>query len=220
MTDKTAISRGVVLAGGTSTRYGSTEEDKALSRIDSKSCLVRVLDTLRRATEPPPVVVVRTPDQRARYAAIVDTIEVEFTFDSSRFEGPLSGIVGAAVETETPWLFCCGCDMPLLARAAIRWMLQRLAHRADVGDERVDAVAIEQSDGTLEPLHTLYRRESVLEVTESIPRAAGLQALLSELDGVYTISSRSIPDSVPLSRSKTNVNTREDLEHVRSQLIE
>jgi molybdopterin-guanine dinucleotide biosynthesis protein A len=206
--------RGAVLAGGASTRFGAPDDDKALRRVGAEPCLARIVATLRRATGGPPLVAVRNADQRATYAGVLDADAVQFAFDAPDYRGPLAGLRGAATASDATWLFCCGCDMPLLSAQAVTW----LADRRDRGaGNDVDAVAVEHPDGTLEPLHTLYRRERVVEAAERLPRAAGPRALLAELAQVRTVPPGDAPASVPLARSLTNFNTREEFEAVRDE---
>jgi len=200
--------RGVVLAGGASTRFGAG--DKALASVGSQPVLRRIVDVLERSTDREPVIAVRTPDQQSRYATVVPT-NAQFVFDAPDHDGPLAGLVGSATALDSRWLFCCGCDMPLLAPLAVRWLLDQLCH-----EQPVDAVAVEDPTGGLEPLHSVYRRESVLDCHLRLPRTAGPRMLLSELDTVVTISTADAPPHVPLEASSTNVNTREELDAIRN----
>ncbi|WP_313694664.1 molybdenum cofactor guanylyltransferase [Halorarum halobium] len=210
--------RGVVLAGGESSRFGAEGDDKALAGVGSEPVLGRIVAVLARVTDRRPVVAVRTPEQRARYADALRDGEVAFVRDDPEYEGPLAGIVGAAAAVGDPWLFCCGCDMPLLDERAVSWLLARLDRdRPAIDGGRVDAVAIEHPDGTLNPLHAVYRREPVASLHRLLPRTAGPRALLAGLESVHTVSPASVPDDVPLDRSTSNVNTRRQLESVREE---
>lgn len=202
--------RGVVLAGGESSRFGAAGEDKALARVGSERALARVVRVLRAATGRRPVVVVRDRDRRERYASIVGG-GATFAFDAPGHEGPLAGLFGAAAATDARWLFCCACDMPLLDARAVGW----LADRTSTVGARVDAVAVEYPDGALEPLHAVYRRASVAARRGELPAAAGPRALLSELaerDAVESVPLADAPADVRLDRSLTNVNTVAELE--------
>jgi molybdopterin-guanine dinucleotide biosynthesis protein A len=207
--------QGVVLAGGDSTRFGANE-DKALARIDSERILNRIVTVLEQVTHREPVIVLRTPKQRVMYANAVSDTSVRFVFDAPDHDGPLAGLCGAAAALEARWLFCCGCDMPLLSSTAVRWLVDRIPHDQPTTQQQVDAVAIQYPDGVVEPLHTVYRRESIIERHNSLPRRAGPRMLLSELDTVSTVSIADAPDCVPLERSTTNINTREELEAVQN----
>lgn len=200
---------GVVLAGGASTRFGDDGEDKALARVGAERVLERVVTVLRDVTGHAPVVAVRTAAERERYGRPLGE-RVRFATDAPGFDGPLAGLVGAALATDAAWLFCCGCDMPLLDRTAVRWLIDRL----DGPASDADAVALEHPDGVVEPLHTLYRRERVVAARTHLPRSAGPRALLAELD-VHVVPAVEVPERVPLERSTTNVNTRADLAAAR-----
>ena len=214
---------GVVLAGGDSTRFGSG--DKALATVDSQPILARIVDVLRRTTDGEPVIAVRTCEQQSAYADVVPP-GVRFVFDAPDHDGPVAGLSSAATAVEARWLFCCGCDMPLLAPSAVEWLLDQLGtlstrHHQPTGQrptdhQPVDALAVEAPSGGIEPLHTVYRRASVLECRESLPRTAGLRMLLSELDSVVTVSTADAPAHVPLEASTTNVNTDSELAVVRN----
>jgi len=194
--------RGVVLAGGLSRRFAGGP--KALASFDGDPLVVRVADALRAATGRPPAVAVRGPDQRAALAAVLpDAVFVE---DDPDFEGPLAGVVGAARACSEPWLFVCGCDMPLLAPAAVGWLLDRAAG---------DAVAVTE-DGVVQPTHALYRRDAVLRVASDLPRDGGVRALVESLGDVARYPVEAGADA-GLASSLANVNTRADLRALRER---
>jgi molybdopterin-guanine dinucleotide biosynthesis protein A len=221
--------RGVVLAGGDSTRFG-TDEDKALASIDAEPLLSRIVTVLRQTTHQKPTVVVRTPEQRATYADTLGEHNVQFVFDMPEYEGPLAGILGAAAGLNSRWLFCCGCDMPFLAPTGVRWLIDQLPreqlshqeHRSQhdhSGRQKpIDAIAFQHPNGVVDPLHTVYRRQRVVELQHAVPRAAGPRRLLSELERVCTVSTADVPEHVPLEMSTTNVNTRRELDAVRNRI--
>lgn len=200
--------RGVVLAGGASTRFGGDGDDKALARVGSERVVERVVRVLGRVTDRDPVVAVRKATGRARYGRLLGE-RATFASDAPGFDGPLAGVVGAATATDARWLFCCGCDMPSLDPAAVGWLIDRL----DRIEDGIDAVAVEHPDGVVEPLHALYRRTSVLTARDRLARSAGPRALLADLD-VHVVPTAAVPDRVPMDRSTTNVNTRADLASV------
>jgi molybdopterin-guanine dinucleotide biosynthesis protein A len=195
--------RGLVLAGGESRRFG--DESKALATLDGDPLVRRVALALRAATGQPPAVAARGRERRAALASVLD--DPLFVADAPAFEGPLAGVVGAARATASPWLFVCGCDMPLVSPAAVEW----LAARAD----GADAVVV-VDDGVVQPVHALYRREAVTRVARDLPGDAGVRALVDALDDV-----RRVPvadgDGVGLASSLANVNTRDDLRALRTR---
>ncbi|ESP88776.1 molybdenum cofactor guanylyltransferase [Candidatus Halobonum tyrrellensis] len=214
-----AFVRGVVLAGGDSSRFGAAGEDKALARVgsgpDAERLLARTVRVLREATGREPAVVVRDDDRRATYARALgaegdDGESVAFGFDAPGYEGPLGGLFGAVDAVDAPAVFCCGCDMPLLDPAAVAWLVDRFESLDTAGD-RVDAVAVAYPDGALDPLHAVYRRERVAALRDRLPPTAGPRAALAELDAVHTVPVDDAPAGVPLGRSTTNVNTVAEL---------
>ena len=194
---------GVVLAGGASTRFG--EAEKALATLDGEALLARVAGALRAATDRDPVVAVRTDAQAERYRAVVDG--ATFARDAPDTEGPLAGVLGALDAVETPWLFVCGCDMPLLSAHAVRWLAGRRGNAA--------ALAPAHEDDTPEPMHAFYRREAVRRVRADLPPAGGVWTLLDALDA-ETVPVGAAPEAAALARSVTNVNTRAELATLRA----
>lgn len=217
MTEPTEVDlnvAGLVLAGGRSSRFGDADANKAIATLGTRTLLGHVVDAVTLATRRPPVVAVRTADQRETYADVLAPRDVSFAFDDATLEGPLAGVIGAADAVDAPWLFCCACDMPLVSPAAIRWLVDTLRNRICVPDTPLAALAIRHSDGTVDPLHTLYRRSAITSVREELPGTAGPRTLLESLDHVATVAVEAVPDRVPIEESTTNVNTWDDLETV------
>lgn len=207
MTGSDPTVTGVVLAGGQSTRFRG--QNKATATLEGEPLLERVVSTLAMATSRRPVVSVRTAEQRRTYADILST-PVDFVFDLSTFEGPLAGLFAALKKIHTPWACVCGCDMPLLSRVAVEWLMTYLP-AADESETPPAALALRYPDGAVEPLHTLYRRPRVLKRQEQLARTAGPRALLAVLDQIQVVPCEAAPSHVPLRQSMTNVNTRDEL---------
>lgn len=215
MHDTPVSIRGVILAGGESTRF-DTVEDKALARIESENILDRTTTVLETVTQQQPVIAVRTAEQHSTYSAHVSDDAAEYVFDDPDYEGPVAGLLGAADVIEAEWIICCGCDMPLLSERALTWLTDLMGAKLDGKRSHPDAFAIRYADGTVEPLHTLYRRERVLEMRSQSAQIVSPRELLSKLPHVYTIPVDTVPDEIPLAASTTNVNTAEELATVRN----
>jgi len=191
--------RGVVLAGGESSRFA--DGDKAFATVGNEPILGRVLDAVSTATDRQPLVMV--PD-RDRGESIADrlggdgypTENLSFAVDDERFDGPLGGVMGAARSCDAEWLFVTGCDMPLLDVDAVRWILD--------ADSTADAL-VPRTAGGREPLHARYRRTAILDASEELHASGGLHALLGELSTVEDVTIDDGPST--LERSLTNVNT-------------
>jgi len=207
--------RGVVLAGGDSTRFA--DGDKAVASVAGEPVISRTVTALRAATQREPVIAVSTHEERATYTAALEGTDVRFVFDAPAYDGPLAGIVSAARFLDSEWLFCCGCDMPLLAPTAVSWMIDHLRRTEANRQSAIDAVAVVHSSGVVEPLHTLYRRTSVIGLQKRLSNTAGPRRLLGKLDSVSTVSTADVPARIPIEPSTTNINTVDELERLRRE---
>ncbi|MFD1647611.1 molybdenum cofactor guanylyltransferase [Haloarchaeobius litoreus] len=200
----------VVLVGGESTRF--EDGHKASARLGGRTLLRRVLDAADAASAGPPVLVFRSDEQRRTVLDAAEDVAgdaVGLAGDAEAFQGPLAGLYGALDAVETPWLFLCGCDMPLVSATAIDYLGGRRT-----GD--ADAVVPVDSSGRYEPLFAMYRRDALLGVEPSLPRAAGVRVLVDRLGSVESVPVSDAPEHVPLDAATTNVNTRTELERVRN----
>ncbi|WP_459192038.1 molybdenum cofactor guanylyltransferase [Halosimplex sp. J119] len=204
--------RGVVLAGGRSTRFG--EANKALATLDGKPVIAHVVEAVAEGTDGTPLLSVATESQAERLRGALDR-PVEKVRDGTGRSGPLAGLAAAAGAAETPWLFVCACDMPLVAVEGIDALRARAAVdesvNRDAGSERVDAV-VPVVDGYDQPLHALYRRSSLGPAVDSLSEDGALMALL---DRLHTERVTVVDEDAPLAAAATNVNTRADLHDLR-----
>ena len=110
----------------------------------------------------------------------------------------------------TPWAFVCGCDMPTLSAVAIEWQHRRLAEVVAPSASPA-ALAVVSPDGTPQPLHANVRVEAAERVRDRLPASTGVSGLLDVLSPVASVPVSDAPATVPLARSLSNVNTREEL---------
>ncbi|WP_267643793.1 molybdenum cofactor guanylyltransferase [Haloarchaeobius amylolyticus] len=192
---------GVVLAGGDSTRFGPTP--KATARLAGRPLVDRVTRRLWRVTGRAPVVAARSDEQRELVDAAV-SVPVRFAPDADWCAGPLAGLAGSVDAVETDHLFVCGCDMPLLAPAAVTWQARRLA------DSAAEAVVPMDDEGYPQLLHAAYDRAALGDVFEDRPADDRLRLLLDRLS-VERVGPAGVTARVSMARSTTNVNTRGEL---------
>ncbi|QPV63575.1 molybdenum cofactor guanylyltransferase [Halosimplex litoreum] len=206
--------RGVVLAGGRSTRFG--DADKAVATLEGRPLVARVVDAVAETTERPPILSVATDEQGERLANALGDRAVEPVRDDPSLSGPLAGVAAAAAATDAPWLFVCGCDMPLVSPASVGALRARLAASADDrAGERGDADAVVPVvDGYDQPLHALYRRGAV---DDALADRSSTDALLTVLDGLAVERVAADAVAAPLAEATTNVNTRADLAALRGR---
>jgi molybdopterin-guanine dinucleotide biosynthesis protein A len=202
----------VVLAGGASTRFD--RGNKAFARLGDRSLLGHVVTTVAAAVDARPVIAVRDDAQRRTIQTeVTDHLGADpaFVTDDPAFEGPLAAVFAACAWTDRRWLFLVGCDMPLLDGAVVSWLLDRAR------ESGADAI-VPRTDGGIEPLHALYRRDAVAAVRDRVGSQAGFHSLLDQLDEVTVVPHAESPRG--LARSVQNVNTVADLERLRRQLEE
>src|ERR1700757_1510249 len=110
--------RGYVLAGGASRRFGA---DKALAQLGGKSMLRRMCQLVESVTGSSRVVA-----SSERYAEYVEAI-IE---DRWPGEGPLGGIITALKTTRDvangeEWNLIISCDMPFLTRRWLEYLIAK-----------------------------------------------------------------------------------------------
>ncbi|QLH77744.1 molybdenum cofactor guanylyltransferase [Halosimplex rubrum] len=208
--------RGVVLAGGRSTRFG--DADKALATFEGRPLVVRAVDAVAAATEGPPLLSVATDAQAERLGDVLGDRPVEPVRDDPSLSGPLAGLSAAVAATGAPWLFACACDMPLVSPESVEALRARITESGapapgDTRGERVDAV-VPVVDGCDQPLHALYRRAALDDALGDLAAGDALMGLLDELS-VERVAADAV--DAPLAEATTNVNTRGDLAALRER---
>ncbi|WP_411966001.1 molybdenum cofactor guanylyltransferase [Haloferax sp. YSMS24] len=196
--------RGVVLAGGESTRFG--EENKALAHFAGEPLIARVVSALRGTTGSAPLLAARSAERADELHSVLPPLPT--ISDDVDFEGPIAGLVAAAEAVSTPWIVVTGCDMPLVSEPAVQVLL-------DHATRDVDAVVPDDS-GHLEPLFGAYRTAAVRKYRSNVAPSAGPQRLLDELATVRTLSTDSYP---VLGRAIKNVNTKAELETLTETMV-
>lgn len=185
--------RGLILAGGQSRRFGTT--DKARHRVEGTPMIRRVYDAMA-AVAPPPVLI-GVADPSASFADCLPEGGIRCVTDVVPNVGPLAGLVAGLEEAAAAWVLVAACDLPFLSAEALRALLSRRA-------PGVEAVAARASGGMLQPLCALYRRETVLPVARR--RLENGRLALRDLLRVLTVRSVRFSDAV-----LRNVNRLSDL---------
>jgi molybdenum cofactor guanylyltransferase len=206
-----AVSAGVVLAGGRSSRMGTS---KAALEWHGSTLLYRTVGIVARATGGP-VVVVRASGQELpdlpRGTQVVD--------DPRQGKGPVQGIAAGliALEGHAEAVFISSTDMPFLHPAFIRGVLRVIEENAGTD------VALPVARGYPQPLAAAYR-VSLAAIAERLVREDQLRPafLFSEcttarLDDAALKSDPLIGALDPDLDSVVNINTPEDYEEARAR---
>ena len=139
---------GAVLAGGSSRRMGC---DKALLLLEGRPLLARAVEVLGSVLDE--VVVVAPPDRG------YETLDVEIIRDIYPDQGPVGGIHTALVHAGGRPVFVLACDMQMVSRELILWLLDA-GHADSVMGARTRRLGaqvrlLRDSEG-LQPLCGLY----------------------------------------------------------------
>ena len=134
---------GMILAGGTSRRFG---RDKASEPLEGRPLLQWVEQRLEQVTQE--IIVVKAAGQKLPALELPRPLTV--IEDVIPGKGPLGGIYSGLQAASHELSLAVGCDMPLLSVP----LLRRLCALADGYD-----VVIPRRAGRLQPLHAVYRRD-------------------------------------------------------------
>lgn len=192
----------VVLAGGMATRMGL---DKGLMVIGQKPMFLHVVDAVSALTRD---IVVSAGHGRCReYETLARGYKV--VEDRRAGLGPLEGLSNGLRQVRGDYAIVVPCDTPLV-RAEL---LRLLACRADGRDGAVPIVG-----GHLEPLVAVYRRTCADRFEHEL--GLGVRRVGAALEGLdlCLLSEEELRGADPDLQSLMNVNSPEDLDHIRTLL--
>lgn len=193
--------RGVVLAGGQSTRFG--DDDKALAPLDGEPLISHVVSALYTAVGTRPLLAARTDERAVNLLSVLPRLPT--VVDDDRYDGPVAGLFAAAEAVSEPWFVAVGCDMPLVSRTAIRTLLSHTT-------PETEAVVACDDTGTPEPLLAAYRTTAVRQLYTERVQIERLHDVLDALSAVRLL----YVDAHPIfERAVTNVNTQGELTALR-----
>jgi molybdopterin-guanine dinucleotide biosynthesis protein A len=186
---------GIVLAGGKSTRMGTS---KALLPFGPETMLQRVVRILSAVVSP--IVVVSAPGQELPPLPV----NVLLTHDEREARGPLEGLRAGlkALPATVDRAYVTSCDVPLLVPGFVTEMLT-LSEGHDV--------AVMEIDGFPHPLSAIYRRATLPFIEELLTQDKLRPVFLYEQVDTRKVRPDEITADVALQTLR-NLNTREDYE--------
>jgi len=137
----------VVLAGGRSCRFG---QDKAFFMIRGKPMVKIIIDIL--GSDFDEVIIAGGDMEKSQEHGLVCYP------DPVPDKGALGGIYNGLIHSNSQFIFCCGCDMPLIKPDVIRVILD------NISDEDVLMPVI---NNKRQPLHAVYKK-SLLPLVERL----------------------------------------------------
>jgi molybdopterin-guanine dinucleotide biosynthesis protein A len=189
--------QGFILTGGGSRRMG---KDKAGLLLDGQTFVDRIARELLPIASSVKLV-----------GTGVANDELETVPDVFPAWGALGGVHAALAACTAPWAFVVACDFPFVTTE----LFERLASLR----EDDDAVAPVQHDEIPQPLCTLYRRSSCLDVATELIKS-GERKPIALLQSVRTrwVSFSELSSLTDANHFFDNINTPEDYARLSSRL--
>jgi len=192
---------GFVLAGGQSRRMG---QNKAELLLGGRTLIDRAANSLFSITNTVNVVGNLTEE-----ITLIPIIQDHQTIGNAR--GAIVGLYTALVNAQTEWVAVLACDLPFVTGELMTQMVHILRQGVDEQVNSVDAVFPAQSDGRVQPLCGLYRRDGCLPEIKKMLSAGDwrLQQLRGRLK-TRVIGFSEIKDIQGSEFLFLNLNTPED----------
>ncbi len=174
-------------------------ENKAFLQIDGVPIITRIYTLLKELFE----VIIIVTNQKDLFADFGPKIHADLIPN----KGVLGGLYTGIFFSTFRYAFCVACDMPLLNRALIEFLVKK------VTDE--DAIVPRTADG-LQPLHAIYSKTCLGAMKTIIEQDKQRVIDFYDLVRVKIIDEREFLHLDPRRESFINVNTREELRVVRT----
>lgn len=199
MTKKPLISgvAGVILAGGSSTRFGT---NKALALLNGKHLINHAASKMNKIFKER-FLVTNTP-------GTYDFIGWQSTKDIYKKNGPLAGIHAALHTIKEPRAFVVGCDLPFLNEDLIRFLCS-LSGKWDV--------VIPDLENGPEPLYAVYSKKALPVIEASLKQGERKVSKVIAKLRVRRVSQKEILSVVKDLKTFHNINRPRDLSIITSQ---
>lgn len=209
---------GLVIAGGTSSRFGPQSADKALVEIDGLPMIRRVVEALVPVVNQ--VVVNTRPAKVESYRTVLSDVAcpTQFAVDRPTDCGPVAGLKTTLEAVDSGPALVIACDYPLVEPTTLSALDSRLQqdYSTDLkpSDSAPDCV-LPVVNGRPQPLCGAYLLEAVRTAINRLEetRNAPFESLLSQLN-VATVRAEQLPGG---SQVFKNVNTVDDLTALRNR---
>lgn len=195
----------LILAGGESRRMG---ENKALIRFGDKPLLLHVVEKVMTLTREIKVVIGKN-EELDDYTAILPS-SVEISKDTVSGKGPLVGISAGMQNMCSEYALVLPCDSPFIKKK----VLEHLAYRS----RGADAAIPRWPNGSIEPVHAVYRISSSLPAAKSALRKKELLVIdmIKRLDKVIYVSTEELRKFDQKLVTFFNINRQVDLRTART----
>lgn len=197
----------IVLCGGKSRRMG---QDKGSMSFHGKPMIIHVIETLTHVADEI-VLVLRDKNQADEYKKflkdlkLTENINFKICTDILKDQGPLAGILTGFQHIVSNKAMVLPCDSPFVSEFFVKKMFE-LSGYSDF-----DAFVPKWSDGRLEPLHSIYKKNSQPVIRKLLEEdILDVKNFITKLD-VKFIDVESLD---PTGRSFFNINQMKDIPKV------
>ncbi len=195
----------IVLCGGMSRRMG---QDKGSMILDGKPMIIHLLETLTNFADEI-VIVLRDNDQEDAYKKLLVDLNLAYNIkfkickDIIKGKGPLGGIYTGFQYLISNQALILPCDSPFVSEFFVKRILELSE------DTEYDAVVPKWPDGRLEPLHSIYKKNSKQIILKLIKEGTlDVKSLINELNVKFV----DIESLDPTGRSLFNINQDNDID--------
>ncbi|MBS7650689.1 MAG: molybdenum cofactor guanylyltransferase [Candidatus Bathyarchaeia archaeon] len=191
---------GVILAGGSSLRFG---KNKALIMLNGKPLIRHVVDNSINVVEQIVVTIGKQEDPRPFLKVLPKNIKV--AKDLRRYKNPLNGILTGITVLNAEYCLVLPCDTPYIKHG----VLDILFREADGYDSAIPI----WPNGYIEPLIAVYKVEPTVEALRlvSVDKNSKVERLISLLERVRYVNINRFISLDPYLTSFLNINRPSDL---------
>ncbi len=145
----------LILAGGMGSRMGYRE--KALIDVNGRPLIMFVIEALEKVVDRI-IISVRDREQGDLFkSGNPDLQGYPYAYDACRGRGPLAGILSGLLACEEEYCFIAACDMPFINPNVVELLFRK--------SDGFEAAIPRWEDGSLEPLHAVYRCDPMIRET-------------------------------------------------------
>lgn len=193
----------LILAGGMGSRLGYQE--KALIDINGKPLIAYVIEALENLADN---IIISVRD-RAQGELLEPHVHHRFAYDTKKNIGPLAGILSGLLACKEEYCFIAACDMPFINEKVVKLLFRT--------SKKYEAAIPRWENGSLEPLHAVYRcKPMIIETKQAIESNENIiLAPISKLNVNY-VGIDEIKKNDPDLRTFMNINTYEDIQLIRN----
>jgi len=191
----------IILAGGRNTRIG---RNKALLLIDNVPVIERVVRAVEAVVSK--IIVVLKKGEEKEVIRCLKGVNVQFVLEGSRFRNPIIGIYHGLLHSKSNYVLVLPCDTPFVNVSVLKYLLDE--------SNGFDLTIPRWSNGYLEPLCAVYRKEVTLSLIKNVENLKGVQikTLITQLPKIRYVSVEELKKFDESLLTFYNINTIADYE--------